>query len=113
VVISDDGTGFANIGPSMRWRCVKRTFRQTEYLPQQVFDFPATLFSLVKLPRFTAPGLLYDGATQLIEDVASMDIDAVITPAPKPRWSAQIKLTPVDPTWPPAGVVNEADRKFA
>ena len=44
VVISDDGaTGFANIGPSMRWRCVRRKFRQVEYLPQQVFDFPAAL----------------------------------------------------------------------
>jgi hypothetical protein len=96
---------------SMRPRCLKRRFREIEHHPAEFLDWPGDLFSLVKLPHFAGPGLLFDGSTTIIEQVAALDVDAIGMPVKKPKRPTQIKLIPVDPAWPPAdALAGEADR---
>jgi hypothetical protein len=115
-VISADGiTGHFNAaGGSMRPRCLKRRFRETEYRPAETPDWPGNLFALVKLPHFTGPGPLFDGSILTIEQVAALDVDAAAKPAKKPKRPVQVELAPIDPTWPPAGIApGEAGRNAA
>jgi hypothetical protein len=113
-VVSTDGvTGQLNDPySSFRPRCMRRRFRETEYHPRTLTDWPGDLFSLVRLPRLDGPGFLFDGSLLTVEAVAALDVAAAVKPAARrqPR-PVQIELTPVDPTWPPAEAApGEADR---
>jgi hypothetical protein len=104
-VISSDGiTGELNSAySSMRPRCIRRKFKETVYIPSQIFDWPGALYASLKLPSFTGPGLLFDGSTLVIEDVAALDIEALLQPAKQPQRATQIEINPYHPKWPPPG----------
>lgn len=109
-VASEDGVhGQVHVmGGTVRWKCIKRRFRETEFHPSTIADWPGALFSLIRLPRLDAPGLLFDGAVMTPEAVAALDVAATVAPRSKPPRSTQIELIPIDPTWPPP-VTTEAD----
>ncbi|OKO73040.1 hypothetical protein [Bradyrhizobium sp. NAS96.2] len=108
-VASDDGVrGQADVG-SMRVKCVRRDFHETEYHPIATLDWPGDLFSLIRLPRLDGPGVLVDGSFMTIEAVAAMDIAAVMKPTKRPARPVQIELRPTDPTWPPAPAATTDD----
>ena len=58
-VASDDGVHgqFHVAGGSMRWKCIKRCFREIEFRPGTVSDWPAPSSSCSGFPDWTAPGL--------------------------------------------------------
>ncbi|MGY3584452.1 hypothetical protein ACVIGB_006489 [Bradyrhizobium sp. USDA 4341] len=97
---------------AFRWRCVKRSFVETEFHPRTLLDWPGDLFRLVRLPRFDDVGVLIDGSSMTIEAMAAMDVAAAIKPTKRPARPVQIEQRPVDPTWPPspAAAPTEADR---
>lgn len=108
VTSSDGVTGQLHVsGAGFRWKCVRRKFRETEFHPSTLPDWPGDLFSLVRLPRFDGPGFAFDGAVVTREAVADLDVAAVAAPRKKTPRPVQIELVPVDPTWPPP--VREAD----
>ncbi|MET4233376.1 hypothetical protein ABIA85_006669 [Bradyrhizobium sp. LA6.10] len=111
-VASDDGVrGQVHIfGGSMRWKCIKRRFHEIEFHPSGVADWPGNLFSLIRLPRLDGPGFLFDGAIGTPETVADLDVAAAVAPRKKQLRPVQIELIPVDPSWPPANVVGQADQ---
>ncbi|WFT95066.1 hypothetical protein QA633_43635 [Bradyrhizobium barranii] len=110
-VNSADGvTGHLHVaGAGFRWKCVRRKFREVEFHPRTLPDWPGGLFQLMRLPRVDGLGYLFDGATMTPEAVADLDVAAVVAPRKKQR-PTQIELVPVDPAWPPADVVGQADR---
>lgn len=115
-VMSDDGVhGSVHVfGGTMRWKCIKRRFRETEFQPAVSFDWPGSFHQLLRLPRLDAPGCLFDGSLMVPETVADLDVAAVVAPRKKPPRSTQIELIPVDPAWPPtAAVPGEVDRNVA
>ncbi|MCK1424598.1 MULTISPECIES: hypothetical protein [unclassified Bradyrhizobium] len=114
-VASDDGiNGQVHVfGGSMRWKCVKRRFRETEFHPATSFDWPGSFYELLRLPRFDAQGCLFDGSLMVPEAVADLDVAAAVAPRKKTPRSTQIELVPVDPAWPPADAKSEADRNSA
>jgi hypothetical protein len=112
-VISKDGvTGELSTGfSSMRPRCAKRLFREVEFHPHVLSDWPGDFHTLVRLPRLDGPGALFDGALLTVEAVAAIDLAALVKPAKRQPRSIQIELIPVDPTWTPADAApGEADR---
>ncbi|QHP69560.1 hypothetical protein EI171_21075 [Bradyrhizobium sp. LCT2] len=115
-VASNDGVhGSVHVfGGTMRWKCVKRRFRETEFHPSALADWPGDLFSLIRLPRLDGPGFAFDGSRMTPEAVADLDIAAATTPRRKQPRPTQVELIPVDATWPPAdGVAAEANRNAA
>lgn len=108
-VNSNDGiTGHLQVaGAGFRWRCVRRKFREVEFHPRTLSDWPGDLFSLVRLPRLDGPGLLFDGALMTPEAVADLDVAAVVAPRKKQPRPTHVELVPVDPSWPPPA--KEAD----
>jgi hypothetical protein len=113
-VISIDGvTGHFHVaGAGFRWRCARRKFREVEFNPRTLPDWPGDLFSLVRLPRLDGPGALFDGSLLTVEAVAALDVAAAVKPAKRPPRPVQIELTPIDPSWPPsqAATPTEAAR---
>jgi len=103
-VISSDGiTGHFHVaGAGFRWRCARRKFREVEFNPRTLPDWPGSLFSLIRLPRIDGPGFLFDGALLTPEAVADLDVAAAVAPRKKQPRPTQFELIPVDPTWPPA-----------
>lgn len=108
-VNSADGiTGHLHLaGAGFRWKCLRRKFREVEFHPRSLPDWPGGLYSLIRLPRLDGPGLLFDGATAIPEAVAALDVAAAITPRKKQR-PLQIELVPIDPVWPPRDTPTEA-----
>jgi hypothetical protein len=114
-VVSKDGVTGQLDDPfsSMRPRCVKRRFREIEYQPHMLSDWPGDFHTLVRLPRLDGPGFLFDGALLTTEAVAAINVDATVKPAKRQPRPVQIELIPVDPVWPPAGIApGEADRSI-
>jgi hypothetical protein len=113
-VVSEDGIrGQVNIlGGTVRRRCVKRRFTETEYHPSTAPDWPGDLFQLIRLPRLDGPGSLFDGAYMVAEMVADLDVDAISSPRKRQPRPAQVELVPIDP-WPPAGTTGEAAKNEA
>lgn len=101
-VASEDGIhGQVHVfGGSMRWKCVKRRFRETEFHPSSAADWPGDFYSLIRLPRLDGPGFLFDGARMIPEAVAALDVAAAVAPRKKQPRPTQIELVPVDPVWP-------------
>ncbi|MCK1618058.1 hypothetical protein IVA96_15675 [Bradyrhizobium sp. 159] len=109
VVSSDSITGHLHVaGAGIRWRCARRKFKEVEFHPSTLADWPGDLFSLIRLPHLDGPGFAFDGSLMTTEAVADLDVDAAIAPRKKPPRSTQIELIPIDPTWPPP-VTTEAD----
>ncbi|MET4043965.1 hypothetical protein [Bradyrhizobium sp. RT6a] len=110
-VVSEDGVrGQVHVfGGSMRWKCLKRRFREVEFHPSSSVDWPGHLFSLIRLPCLDGPGFLFDGSRMILETVADLDVAAAIATRRKQPRPTQIELIPIDP-WPPAAVVDQADR---
>lgn len=111
-VNSADGiTGNLHLaGAGFRWKCVRRKFREIEFNPRTLPDWPNDLFALMRLPRTDGPGFAFDGSTMTPEAVAGLDVAAAVAPRKKPPRPVQIELVPVDPVWSPADVVGQADR---
>ena len=101
------------MGGTMRWKCVKRVFRETKYHPRTLFDWPGSIHQSLRLPRFDAPGTLFDGSLLTIEAVAALDVAAAVKPAKRKPRAVQVELVPIDPTWPPVSVVGQAERNVA
>ncbi len=112
-VVSSDGiTGQLHLaGAGVRARCARRKFRETEYHPSTLSDWPGDLHSLVRLPRLDGPGFLFDGSRMIIEQVAALDVVATVTPTPKRKRPVQTELRPIE-AWPPANAEpdGEAER---
>jgi hypothetical protein len=102
-VVSEDGVrGQVHVsGGTMRWRCIRRSFRETEYHPRTLSDWPGSFHQLLRLPRLDGPGVLFDGAYVTTEAAAALDIAAAVKPAQRQPRPTQIELVPVDPIWPP------------
>lgn len=109
-VASDGGVhGSVHVfGGTMRWKCIKRRFRETEFHPAVSFDWPGSFHELLRLPRLDAPGPAFDGSVVTLEPVADLDVAAVLAARKKPPRPTQIELIPIDPTWPPPATA-EAD----
>lgn len=111
-VASEDGVhGQVHVhGGSMRWKCLKRRFRETEFQPSSAVDWPGDLFSLIRLPRLDGPGFVFDGARLIPEAVADLDVAATLAPRKRQPRSTQVELIPIGP-WPPAETSpGEAER---
>lgn len=109
-VTSEDGVhGQVHVfGGTMRWKCVRRRFHETEFRPAVALDWPGALFSLIRLPRLDGPGYAFDGSHMTIEAVADLDVAAVLAPRKRQPRPTQVELIPIDPTWPPP-VTTEAN----
>ncbi|MDH2341507.1 hypothetical protein [Bradyrhizobium sp. SSUT77] len=97
-------------GGSMRWKCLKRRFREVEFHPSAAADWPGDLSSLIRLPRLDGPGFVFDGARLIPEAVADLDVAATLAPRKRQPRSTQVELIPIGP-WPPAETSpGEAER---
>lgn len=116
-VASEDGVhGQVHVfGGTMRWKCLKRRFREVEFHPSTAPDWPGDLHSLIRLPRLDGPGFLFDGSRMTVDDAASLDITAVTGQRRKQPRPTQVELIPADLSWPPvdAPIASEADRNSA
>lgn len=111
VASSDGVTGQLHLaGAAFRFKCVRRKFREVEFHPATLTDWPGALSSLIRLPSLTGPGVVFDGALMTPEAVASLDVAALFAPRKKHPRPTQIELVPVDPSWPPADATAEADQ---
>ncbi|MDA9407940.1 hypothetical protein XH80_14660 [Bradyrhizobium sp. CCBAU 45384] len=115
VATNDGVTGSLHVaGASIRWRCVRRKFREVEFHPRTLPDWPGDFFSLIRLPRLDGPGLAFDGALMTPETVATLDVAAATAPRKRPPRPTQVELIPADRPWPPkAALPGEADRNAA
>lgn len=113
-VSTEDGVrGHVHVGASMRWRCVKRPFKEVTFHPRTLSDWPGSFYQLLRLPRLDAPGTLFDGSVMTVEAVAALDVAAVTKPAKRRPRAVQKETIPVG-TWPPAGTApDDAGRDAA
>ncbi len=97
VTAIDDANGHFSAN-NMRFNCAKRRFRRTTFHPPQATDHPGHLFSLVRLPNFDRPGVAFDGAFMIIEQVAALNLDPPKSDK-KSRRRTETELVPIG-EWP-------------